>query len=56
MEARNRLLTDWFTRVRTRQTKLPRFQRHEAWTHDQISVFEGDLFTAASNLSWVIAL
>ena len=37
MEARNRLLPDWFTRVRTRQIKLPRFQRHEAWKHDQIT-------------------
>jgi hypothetical protein len=37
MEARNRLLPDWFTRVRTRQIKLPRFQRHEAWTHDQVT-------------------
>ncbi len=56
MEARNRLLTDWFTRMRTRHIKLPRFQRHEAWTHDQISVFEGGLFTTTSNLIWVIAL
>lgn len=37
MEARNRLLPDWFTRVRTRQITLPRFQRHEAWTHDQVT-------------------
>lgn len=31
IEARNRLLPDWFTRVRTHQTVLPRFQRFEAW-------------------------
>jgi hypothetical protein len=30
IEARNRLLPDWFTRIRTRQTVLPRFQRFEA--------------------------
>jgi hypothetical protein len=35
MEARNRTLPDWFTRVRTRQVALPRFQRHEAWSHAQ---------------------
>lgn len=33
MEARNRTLPDWLTRIRTRQIKLPRFQRFEAWTH-----------------------
>lgn len=27
MEARNRLLPDWFNRVRTRQISPPRFQR-----------------------------
>ena len=31
MEARNRTLTDWLTRIRTRQVQLPRFQRFEAW-------------------------
>jgi PAS domain-containing protein len=31
IEARNRPLPDWFTRIRTRQTVLPRFQRFEAW-------------------------
>ena len=36
MEARNRTLSDWLTRVRTRQIVLPRFQRHEAWTPKQI--------------------
>lgn len=33
IEARNRSLPDWFTRIRTGQTVLPRFQRFEAWTH-----------------------
>jgi len=31
INAQNRLLPDWFARVRTRQTVLPRFQRFEAW-------------------------
>ncbi len=33
MEARNRLLKDWFTMVRNGQIALPRFQRFEAWNH-----------------------
>lgn len=37
MEARNRLLPDWLTKVRTRQIVLPRFQRFEAWSHLQVS-------------------
>ncbi|ATG88318.1 GmrSD restriction endonuclease domain-containing protein [Methylomonas koyamae] len=37
MEARNRTLPDWMTRIRTRQIVLPRFQRYEAWSHTQIS-------------------
>lgn len=37
MEARNRSLPDWFTRIRTRQIALPRFQRMEAWGHKQVS-------------------
>ena len=37
MEARNRKLTDWFTRIRTGQILLPRFQRHEAWSHREIT-------------------
>lgn len=37
MEARNRNLSDWFTRIRTRQLALPRFQRFEAWTHRNVS-------------------
>ena len=35
--AQNRLLPDWFTRIRTRQTVLPRFQRFEAWGHGNIT-------------------
>ena len=37
MEARNRHLPDWFTRIRTRQIMLPRFQRYEAWSHQQVT-------------------
>ena len=40
VEARNRSLPDWFTRIRTHQTVLPRFQRFEAWNPVTIS----DLF------------
>ena len=37
IEARNRLLPDWFTRVRTHQIVLPRFQRFEAWDHSRVT-------------------
>ena len=37
IEARNRSLPDWFTRIRTRQTVLPRFQRFEAWSHSNVT-------------------
>ena len=37
MEARNRSLTDWFTRLRTHQIVLPRFQRYESWNHGQVA-------------------
>lgn len=37
MEARNRSLPDWMTRIRTRQIVLPRFQRFEAWSYGQIT-------------------
>lgn len=37
LEARNRLLPDWFTRIRTHQTVLPRFQRFEAWDHARVA-------------------
>ena len=33
----DRSLPDWLTRVRTGQTKLPRFQRWEAWSHSNVS-------------------
>lgn len=33
IEARNRALPDWFTRIRTHQLALPRFQRDEVWSH-----------------------
>ena len=37
IEARNRLLPDWFARIRTCQTVLPRFQRFEAWDHARVT-------------------
>ena len=37
MEARNRTLPDWLTKIRTRQIVLPRFQRFEAWSYSQIT-------------------
>ncbi len=37
MEARNRPVADWFNAIRTGQILLPRFQRHEAWGHAQIT-------------------
>ena len=37
INAQNRNLPDWFTRIRTRQTVLPRFQRFEAWGHANIA-------------------
>ncbi|MGD9630799.1 MAG: DUF262 domain-containing protein [Pyrinomonadaceae bacterium] len=37
MEARNRLLPDWLTKIRTHQIALPRFQRFQAWSHNQIT-------------------
>jgi hypothetical protein len=36
IEARNRLLLEWFNRIKTRQLVLPRFQRFEAWSHAKI--------------------
>ena len=36
MEARNRALPDWFTRIRTGQLALPRFQRFESWGHAEV--------------------
>jgi hypothetical protein len=37
IDARNRPLPDWFTRLRTRQTVLPRFQRYEAWDRSTVT-------------------
>lgn len=37
MDARNRNLSQWFTRVRTGQLQLPRFQRFEAWGTRQVA-------------------
>ncbi len=37
IEARNRPLPDWFTRIRTQQIALPRFQRFEAWGYANIT-------------------
>lgn len=36
MDARNRSLAEWFTRVASGQVQLPRFQRFEAWSHREI--------------------
>ena len=35
--AHDRILPDWLTKIRTRQTVLPRFQRHEAWDHKRVT-------------------
>ena len=37
IEARDRRLPEWFTRIGTRQTVLPRFQRFEAWDHSRVT-------------------
>lgn len=37
INAQNRTLRDWFTRIRTRQTVLPRFQRFETWSHTTVT-------------------
>lgn len=37
MQAQNRLLPEWFNRVRTGQIRLPRFQRFEAWGSNEVS-------------------
>ena len=37
INAQNRLLPDWFSRFRLRQTVLPRFQRFEAWGHANVT-------------------
>lgn len=37
ISAQNRSLPDWFTRIRTKQTVLPRFQRFEAWSYGNVT-------------------
>lgn len=37
MNASDRLLPEWFNRIRTGQIRLPRFQRFEAWGHNEVS-------------------
>lgn len=37
IEARNRPLPEWLTRIRTGQTVLPRFQRFEAWDRNRVA-------------------
>ena len=36
IEARNRPLPNWFTRIRTGQLVLPRIQRFESWSHGEV--------------------
>lgn len=37
MEARNRTLTAWFNMVRSGEIMLPRFQRYEAWSPQDVT-------------------
>lgn len=37
MHAHDRFLPEWFNRIRSRQVTLPRFQRHVAWSHNEVS-------------------
>lgn len=37
MHAHDRFLRDWFSRIRSRQITLPRFQRFVAWGHGEVS-------------------
>ena len=37
VEARNRYLPEWISRIKTRQIVLPRFQRMEAWGHSEVT-------------------
>lgn len=37
INAQNRLLPDWFSRFRLRQTVIPRFQRFLAWGHANVT-------------------
>src|SRR5665213_1370100 len=36
MDARNRTIPLWFSRIRTGQVLLPRFQRFQAWSHSEV--------------------
>lgn len=47
MQAENRKLEDWFNAIQTGSVALPRFQRFEAWSHQQVS---GLLDTVLSDL------
>jgi hypothetical protein len=37
MQAHNRPLHNWFKLIELGQLTLPRFQRHEVWSHDEVS-------------------
>lgn len=37
IEAINRTLPDWLSRIASGETKLPRFQRYEAWGHGNVA-------------------
>ena len=37
MHAHDRFLPEWFSRIRSRQITLPRFQRFVAWDHSKVS-------------------
>jgi len=37
MNASNRPLPEWFNRIEAGQIRLPRFQRFEAWTHNEVA-------------------
>lgn len=37
MQAHDRRLPDWFTRIQSRQITLPRFQRFVAWGHGEVA-------------------
>jgi hypothetical protein len=37
MHAHDRFLPEWFSRIRSRQVTLPRFQRFVAWGHGEVS-------------------
>lgn len=53
MEARNRILRDWYGKIKTGEIKLPRFQRFEAWDRHRICSL---LYTIIHNLPLGITL